>query len=72
MFSKISVALNDLPESQRVLRTAIELTHASNAELVTVSILGDLPAYTSFAIVADPSNPNEMKKMGLAFGGNRA
>ena len=55
MFSKIVVALNDLPESQRALRTAIELARAFNAELVTVSILGDLPAYTSFAIIVDPS-----------------
>ena len=62
MFSKIVVALNDLPESQRALRTAIELERASNAELATVSILGDLPTYTSFAIVVDPSAPNAMKE----------
>jgi nucleotide-binding universal stress UspA family protein len=49
MFSKIVIALNDLPESQRALRTAIEL-------------LGNLPVYTSFAIVVDPSTPNEMKE----------
>jgi nucleotide-binding universal stress UspA family protein len=62
MFSKIVVALNDLPESQRALRTAIELAHAYSAELATVSILGDLPAYTSFAIVVDPSAPNAMQE----------
>ena len=62
MFFKIVIALNNLPESQRALRTAIELAHACNAELVTVSILGDLPAYTSFAIVVDPSTPNETKE----------
>jgi nucleotide-binding universal stress UspA family protein len=62
MFSKIVVALNDLPESQRALRTAIELARASNAELATVSILGDLPAYTSFSIVVDPIAPNAMKE----------
>jgi nucleotide-binding universal stress UspA family protein len=62
MFSKIVVALNDLPESQRALRTAIELARASNAELATVSILGDLPAYISFAIVVDPNAPNMMKE----------
>jgi hypothetical protein len=49
MFSKIVIALNDLPESQRAIRTAIEL-------------LGNLPAYTSFAIVVDPSTPNETKE----------
>jgi nucleotide-binding universal stress UspA family protein len=62
MFSKIVVALNDLPESQRALRTAIEFARASNAELATVSILGDLPAYTALAIVVDPSTPNAMKE----------
>ena len=60
MFSKIVVALNDLPESQRALRTAIELARASNAELATVSILGDLPAYSSFTIVVDPTAPTSM------------
>ncbi len=62
MFTKIVVALNDLPESQRALRTAIELARASNAELATVSIVGDLPAYTTFAVVVDPSAPNAMKE----------
>jgi len=62
MFTKIVVALNNLPESQRALRTAIELARASNAELATVSIVGDIPAYTSFAIVVDPSAPNAMKE----------
>jgi nucleotide-binding universal stress UspA family protein len=53
MFSKIAVALNDLPESQRALRTAIDLARLCNAELATVSILGDPPAYASFSVVAD-------------------
>jgi nucleotide-binding universal stress UspA family protein len=54
MFSKIVVALNDLPESQRALRAAIDLARSCNAELATVSILGALPAYTSFSAVVDP------------------
>jgi nucleotide-binding universal stress UspA family protein len=62
MFTKIVVALNDLPESQHALRTAIELARAYNAELATVSILGDLPAYTSFAVVVDPNALNAMKE----------
>ena len=62
MFSKIVVALNDQPESQRALRTAIDLARTDNAELATVSILGDLPAYTSFAIAVDPGAPNAMKE----------
>ena len=62
MFSKIVVALNDLPESQRALRTGIEMARAYNAELATVSILGDLPAYTSFAVVVDPGAPSTLKE----------
>jgi nucleotide-binding universal stress UspA family protein len=62
MFSKIVVALNDLAESQRALRTAIELARVFNAEIVTVSILRDLPAYTSFAVVVDPTAPDAMKE----------
>jgi nucleotide-binding universal stress UspA family protein len=57
MFSKIAVALNDLPESQRALRTAIDLARLCKAEIATVSILGDLPAYSSFSIVVDPGAP---------------
>lgn len=57
MFSKIVVALNDLPESQRALRMAIDLARSCNAELATVSILGDLPAYASFSVVVDPGVP---------------
>ena len=60
MFSKIVVALNDLPESQRALRAAIDLARLSSAELATVSILGDLPAYASFSVVVDPGAPLSM------------
>jgi nucleotide-binding universal stress UspA family protein len=60
MFSKIVIALNDQPESQRALRSAIDLARVENAKLTTVPILGDLPAYTSFAIVVDPGAPNVM------------
>ena len=62
MFSKIVVALNDLPESQRALHAAIDLARACNAEIATVSILGDLPAYSSFAVVIDPNAPNVMRE----------
>ncbi len=60
MFSKIVVALNDLPESQHALRTAIDLARICNAELATVSILGELPAYSSFSIVVDPGAPGAL------------
>jgi nucleotide-binding universal stress UspA family protein len=60
MFTKIVVALNDQPESQRALRTAIDIARSFNAELATVSILGDLPAYTSFSVVVNPEGPDAM------------
>lgn len=62
MFSKIVVALNNLPESQRALRTAIDMAASFNASLATVSILGDPPAYASFAIVVDPDAPDAMQE----------
>jgi len=63
MFSKIVVALNELPESQRALRTAVDLARSCNAELATVSILGDLPAYYSFSVVVDPGAPAELMEV---------
>jgi nucleotide-binding universal stress UspA family protein len=62
MFSKIVVALNDLPESQCALRTAIDPARSFSASFSTVSISGDLPAYASFAIVADPAAPATMRE----------
>jgi nucleotide-binding universal stress UspA family protein len=60
MFSKIAVALNDLPESQRALRTGIDLARLCKAELATISILEDLPAFAAFSVVADPGAPAAM------------
>ena len=60
MFTKIVVAINELPESQHALRTAIDLARLCDAELATVSILGDLPAYASFSVVVDPGAPAEL------------
>ena len=60
MFSKIVVALNELPESQRALHAAVDLARSCNAEITTVSILGDLPAYVSFSVLLDPGTPAAM------------
>jgi nucleotide-binding universal stress UspA family protein len=62
MFSKIVVALNNLPESQRALRVAIDFAHTTGAELTTLSILVDLPAYTSLAVMVDPDTPAVMRE----------
>lgn len=55
MFRKIVVAYNEAPESQRAFLSAIKLAKSLNAELETVTAVGDLPAYTAFAGVADSS-----------------
>lgn len=57
MFSKIVVAFNDLPESQRALRTSIYLARLCNAEVTTVTILGYLRGHAPFSIVLDPQAP---------------
>ena len=62
MFSKIVVALNELPESQRALRAAIDLARVCHAELATVSFLGVLPAYTSFAVAVDSNAPDAIRE----------
>jgi nucleotide-binding universal stress UspA family protein len=60
MFSKIVVAFNDLPESQRALRTSIYLARLCNAEVTTVTILGYLRGHAPFSIVLDPQAPVAM------------
>jgi hypothetical protein len=49
-----SSRLNDLPESQHTLRTAIDIGRKFDRILATVSLLGDPSAYTSFAILIEP------------------
>ena len=62
MFSKIVVALNTLPESQRALGTAIDMAASFGSSVATISLLGDLPAYTSFAVVVDPGASGDLRE----------
>jgi nucleotide-binding universal stress UspA family protein len=55
MFRKIVVAYNESPESQRALASAIQLAKSLNAELQTVTAIGDLPAYAAYAEATDPA-----------------
>jgi nucleotide-binding universal stress UspA family protein len=55
MFRKIVVAYNESPESERAFVAAIKLAKSLDAELLTVTAMADLPAYTAFAGVADSS-----------------
>jgi nucleotide-binding universal stress UspA family protein len=55
MFRKIAVAYNESPEAERALVCAIQLAKSLNAELSTVTVAAELPAYTAFAEAADPA-----------------
>jgi nucleotide-binding universal stress UspA family protein len=54
MFKKIAVAYNESPEADRAFIAAIRLAKCLSAELSTITVVADLPAYTAFAGVADP------------------
>ena len=51
MFRKLAVTYNQSPESERALSTAIQLARTLGAELHTITVMADLPAYTAFAVV---------------------
>jgi nucleotide-binding universal stress UspA family protein len=55
MFRKIVVAFNEAPESQRAFLVALKLAQSLNSELQAVTAIGELPAYTAFAGIADSS-----------------
>jgi nucleotide-binding universal stress UspA family protein len=67
MFRKIVVAYNESPESQRALVAAIKLAKSLNADLQAVTAMGDLPAYTAFAAVADSSIAQALERDRLEF-----
>ncbi len=62
MFRKIVVAFNESPESQRAFLAALKLAKSLNAELLAVTAIGELPAYTAFAGVADSSIPRVLEE----------
>src|ERR1700744_5527252 len=55
MFQRIVVGYSESLESQRALASAIQLAKALRSELHAVIIMHDLPAYTAYAMAADPS-----------------
>jgi nucleotide-binding universal stress UspA family protein len=62
MFQRIVVAYNDSPQSQRALASAIQLARSLNAELHTVTVQTDLPAYTVYAGAVDASITRVLKE----------
>ena len=61
MFRKIAIAYNESAEAQRALASAILLARSLNAELVTITVMADLPSYTAFASAGDPSLPQVLR-----------
>ena len=61
MFRRIVVAYDGSPESHRCLVSAIQLAKSLDAELHTVTAMGELPAYTAFASVADSAAPRMLE-----------
>ncbi len=55
MFKKIAVAYNESPEAEHALVCAIQLAKSLGAELTTITVAAELPAYTAFAAAGDPS-----------------
>jgi nucleotide-binding universal stress UspA family protein len=49
MFRKIVVAYDESPEAERAIRSAIYLSKVLAAELLTVTVAEELPAYTGYA-----------------------
>jgi nucleotide-binding universal stress UspA family protein len=61
MFRRIVVAYDGSQESHRSLLAAIQLSKSLDAELHTVTVIADLPAYTAFANAADPAVPRMLE-----------
>ncbi len=55
MFRRVAVAYDKSPEAERALKTAIQLAKALAAELLTITVIEGLPAYTAYATGTDPS-----------------
>ena len=55
MFTRIAVAYDESTEAKRALCAAIQLAKTLAAELLTITVIEELPAYTSYAAGADPS-----------------
>jgi nucleotide-binding universal stress UspA family protein len=67
MFQKLVVAYNESPESERALASAIQLARSLKAELQTVTVVADLPAYTAYAGAVDASISRVLKDDRMKF-----
>ena len=67
MFQRIAVAYNESAEARRAFAAAIQLAKILGAELQTITVMANLPAYTAFAGVADPSLPRILDEDRIKF-----
>jgi nucleotide-binding universal stress UspA family protein len=67
VFKRIVVAHNESPESGRALMAAIRLASSLNAELHTVTVVEELPAYTAYAGAVDASISRVLKEDQMKF-----
>jgi nucleotide-binding universal stress UspA family protein len=55
MFKNIAVAYNESSEAEHALVCAIQLAKSVGADLCTITVAAELPAYTAFAAAGDSS-----------------
>ena len=55
MFRNIAVAYDESPEAARALAAAIQLAAGLKANLQTITFAEELPAYTAYGAISDPS-----------------
>jgi nucleotide-binding universal stress UspA family protein len=67
MFQRIAVAYNESVEAQRAFAAAIQLAKIMGAQLQTITVMADLPAYTAFAGITDPSLPRILDEDRIKF-----
>jgi nucleotide-binding universal stress UspA family protein len=67
MYQKVVVAYNESPESERALASAIQLALNLHAELQTITVMADLPAYTVYAGAIDASVAQALKDDRMRF-----
>jgi|SRR5271168_4208911 len=67
MFQRIAVAYNESVEAQRAFAAATQLAKIMGAQLQTITVMADLPSYTAFAGIADPSLPRMLDEDRIKF-----
>lgn len=62
MYKQIAILLDDSPESQHALETAVNIASAFGAQVHILTLLKSLPSYTAYAVAADPQIAEILEK----------